>query len=37
MLSIKRKQYLNDIIERNDVRKKDVLDVVINILSSSIG
>ena len=37
MLSIKREQYLNDIIERNDVRKKDVLDVVINILSSSIG
>mgnify|MGYP004453792499 CR=1 FL=1 len=37
MLSIKREQYLNDIIERNDVMKKDVLDIVINILSSSIG
>ncbi len=29
--------YLKDIIERNDIKKKDVLDAIINILASSIG
>lgn len=29
--------YLKDIIERNDIKRKDVLDGVVNILSSSVG
>ena len=29
--------YLKDIIERNDVKRKDVLDSVVNILASSVG
>ena len=29
--------YLKDIIERNDIKRKDVLDNVVNILSSSVG
>lgn len=29
--------YLKDIIERNDIKRKDVLDAIINILASSIG
>lgn len=29
--------YLKDIIERNEIKRKDVLDGVVNILSSSIG
>ncbi len=29
--------YLKDIIERNDIKRKDVLDVVVNILASSVG
>lgn len=29
--------YLKDIIERNDIKRKDVLDSVVNILASSVG
>ena len=29
--------YLKDIIERNDIKRKDVLDAIVNILASSIG
>lgn len=29
--------YLKDIIERNDIKRKDVLDRIVNILASSIG
>lgn len=29
--------YLKDIIERNDIKRKDALDDVVNILSSSVG
>lgn len=29
--------YLKDIIERNDIKRKDVLDGVVNVLSSSVG
>lgn len=29
--------YIKDIIERNDIKRKDVLDSVINILASSVG
>lgn len=29
--------YINDIVERNGVQKKDVLDVLINMLASSVG
>lgn len=29
--------YLKDIIERNDIKRKDVLDSIVNILSSSVG
>ncbi len=29
--------YLKDIIERNDIKRKDVLDTIVNILASSIG
>lgn len=29
--------YLKDIIERNDIKRKDVLDSLVNILSSSVG
>ena len=29
--------YLRDIIERNDIKRKDVLDRVVNILASSVG
>ena len=29
--------YLKDIIERNEIKRKDVLDSIVNILSSSIG
>lgn len=29
--------YLKDIIERNDIKRKDVLDAIVNILSSSVG
>lgn len=29
--------YIKDIIERNDIKRKDVLDSVVNILASSVG
>lgn len=29
--------YLKDIIERNDIKRKDVLDSIVNILASSVG
>ena len=29
--------YLNDIIERNNIQREDILEVIINILSSSVG
>lgn len=29
--------YLKDIVERNDIKRKDVLDAIVNILASSIG
>lgn len=29
--------YINDIIERNGIQRKDVLDAIINMLSSSVG
>lgn len=29
--------YLKDIIERNDIKRKDVLDAIVNILASSVG
>ncbi len=29
--------YLNDIVERNNVQRKDILDSILNMLSSSIG
>lgn len=29
--------YLNDIIERNHIQRKDVLDIILNIISTSIG
>ncbi len=29
--------YLKDIIERNDIKRKDVLEAIVNILASSIG
>ena len=31
------KTYLNDIVERNNVQRVDVLDAIVNILASSIG
>ena len=37
LLSLFETTYLKDIIERNDVKRKDVLDAVVNILASSIG
>ena len=29
--------YINDIIERNKIQRKDVLDIIINLLASSVG
>ena len=29
--------YINDIVERNGIQRKDILDLIINMLSSSIG
>lgn len=29
--------YLKDIVERNDIKRKDVLDSIVNILASSVG
>lgn len=29
--------YLNDIVERNNIQREDVLEVIVNILSSSVG
>lgn len=37
LLSLFETTYLKDIVERNDVKRKDVLDVVVNILASSVG
>lgn len=37
LLNLFETTYLKDIIERNDVKKKDVLDSIVNILASSIG
>ena len=31
------KTYLSDIIERQNIQKKDVLGILINILASSVG
>ena len=37
LLNLFETTYLKDIIERNDIKRKDVLDAVVNILASSIG
>lgn len=37
LLSLFETTYLKDIVERNDVKRKDVLDAVVNILASSVG
>ncbi len=37
LLSLFETTYLKDIVERNEVKRKDVLDVVVNILASSVG
>lgn len=37
LLSLFDMTYLKDIIERNDIKRKDVLDAIVNILASSIG
>ena len=37
LLNLFETTYLKDIIERNDIKRKDVLDAIVNILASSIG
>lgn len=37
LLNLFETTYLKDIIERNDIKRKDVLDTIVNILASSIG
>ncbi len=37
LLNLFENTYLKDIIERNDIKRKDVLDAIVNILASSIG
>ena len=37
LLNLFETTYLKDIIERNDIKRKDVLDGIVNILASSIG
>ncbi len=37
LLNLFETTYLKDIIERNDIKRKDVLDSVVNILASSVG
>lgn len=37
LLNLFETTYLKEIIERNDIKRKDVLDAIVNILASSIG
>ncbi len=37
LLNLFETTYLKDIIERNEIKRKDVLDAIVNILASSIG
>ncbi len=37
LLNLFETTYLKDIVERNDIKRKDVLDTIVNILASSIG